>query len=111
MDKDAYFIADTQEVLRSFPAEVRRLFGYEIMRLQQGLRPLHYRPMTKAVGPGVAEIKVKYRGEYRAFYTVNLGNAVHIVSAFRKKTRQTPKAEIDLAKTRLAELKKALRRK
>ena len=111
MDKDAYFIADTQEVLRSFPAEVRRLFGYEIMRLQQGLRPLHYRPMSNAIGPGVAELKVKYRGEYRAFYTVNLGDAVYVISAFRKKTQKTPKAEIDLAKARLAELKKALRRK
>ena len=111
MEKGAYFVADTQEVLRSFPAEVRRLFGYEIMRLQQGLRPLNYRPMSKAIGPGVTELKAKYRGEYRAFYTVNLGDAVYVHSAFRKKTQKTPKAEIDLAKARLAELKKVLRRK
>ena len=110
MDKPAYFVANTQEVLRSFPAEVRRLFGYEIMRLQQGLKPIHYRPMTKSLGPGMAELKVKYRGEYRAFYTINLGDAVYIISAFRKKSQQTPKTEIDLAKARLAELKKALRR-
>jgi len=54
---------------------------------------------------------VKYRGEYRAFYTVNMGDAVYILSAFRKKTQRTPKAEIDLAKTRLADLKKTLWRK
>jgi phage-related protein len=59
----------------------------------------------------VAELKVKYRGEYRVFYTVNLGDAVYIISAFRKKTQKTPKAEIDLAKARLAELKKTLWRK
>ena len=111
MHKDAYFVADTREVLRSFPAEVRRLFGYEIMRLQQRLQPLHYRPMTSAIGQGVSELKVKYRGEYRAFYTVNMGDAVYILSAFRKKTQRTPKAEIDLAKTRLADLKKTLWRK
>ena len=111
MYKDACFVADAREVLRSFPAKVRRQFGHEIMRLQQGLRPLHYRPMTKAIGPGVAELKVKYRGEYRAFYTVSLGQAVYIISAFRKKTQKTPKAEIDLAKARLAELKKTLGRK
>ena len=87
------------------------MFGYEIMRLQQGLRPIHYRQMTKAIGPGVAELKVKYRGEYRAFYTVTMGNAVYIISAFRKKTQQTPKAEINLAKARLAQLKKTLRSK
>ena len=68
MEKTAYFVADAQNVLRSFPVEVRRLFGYEIMRLQQGLRPNHYRPMTKAIGPEVGELKVKHRGEYRAFY-------------------------------------------
>ena len=92
----------------------RKCVGYSGMKLcalQQGLRPIHYRPMTKAIGPGVAELKVKYRSEYRAFYTVNLGDAVYIISAFRKKTQKTPKAKIDLAKARLAELKKALRRK
>ena len=67
--------------------------------------------MSKAIGPGVAELKVKYRGEYRVFYTVNLGDAVYIISAFRKKTQKTPKAEIDIAKARLAELKNELRRK
>ena len=81
------------------------------MRLQQGLRLNHYRQMSKAIGPGVAELKVKHRGADRAFYTVNLGDAVCIISAFRKKTQQTPKAEIDLTKARFAELKKELRRK
>ena len=67
--------------------------------------------MTKAIGPGVAELRVKFRGEYRAFYTVNLGDTVYIISAFRKKTQKTPKAELNLARARLAELKKVLRRK
>ena len=66
--------------------------------------------MTKAIGPGVAELKVAYRGEYRVFYTVNQGEAVYVISAFRKKTQKTPKAEIYLAKARLAELKKTLGR-
>ena len=92
-------------------ALVPRSFGYEIMRLQQGLRPIHYRPMTKTIGAGVAEIKVKHRGEYRAFYTVNVGDAIYIINAFRKKTQKTPRAEIDLARARFAELKQALRRK
>ena len=82
MEKAAYFVADSQDVLRSFP-----------------------------IGPGVVELKVKYRGEYRVFYTVSLDDAVYVISAFRKKTQKTSKAEIDLAKARLAELKRALRRK
>ena len=60
MDKDAYFVADTQEVLRSFPAEVRRLFGYEIMRLRQGLRPIPYLAMTKAIGSGRTKGQVSW---------------------------------------------------
>ena len=110
MNKEVYFVADTQEVLRSFPAEVRRMFGYEIMRLQQGLKPIHYRPMTKAIGAGVGELKVKYRGEYRVFYSVSLGNAVYVINAFRKKTQKTPHKELDLARARLTELKSTLRR-
>ena len=58
-----------------------------------------------------AGLLIRCQGEYRAFYTVNSGEAVYIISAFRKKTQKTPKAEIALAKARLAELKKALRRK
>jgi phage-related protein len=42
---------------------------------------------------------------------VNLGDAVYVISAFRKKTQKTPKAEIDLAKARRAEPKKAFGRK
>ena len=58
-----------------------------------------------------AGLLTRCRGEFRAFYTVNSGEAVYIISAFRKKTEKTPKAEIALAKARLAELKKALGRK
>ena len=67
--------------------------------------------MSKAIGPGVAELKVKYRGEYRVFYTVNLGDAVYIISAFRKKTQKTSKPDIELAKTRLAELRRTISKK
>lgn len=111
MEKDTFFVANTRDVLRSFPAEVRRQIGYEIMRLQHGLKPKHYRPMAKTIGTGVAEIRVKFHGEYRLIYTAALGDAVYIISAFKKKTRKTPKTEINLAKARLAELKETLKKR
>ncbi|HET6628396.1 MAG TPA: type II toxin-antitoxin system RelE/ParE family toxin [Woeseiaceae bacterium] len=37
-------------------------------------------------------------------YLARLADAVYVLHAFQKKTQRTPKADIDLAKTRLAQL-------
>ena len=57
-----------------------------------------------AVGPGVIEIRVHTRVEHRVFYIAKFEQAVYVLHAFEKRTRQTPHAEIVLAKRRLADL-------
>ena len=59
------------------------------------------RPMP-SVGKGVHELRLKDRsGQYRVFYYTKLKNDILVISfGFKKKTKATPKKEIDLAKRR-----------
>ena len=50
------------------------------------------------------KIRVHTRVEYRVFYIAKFEEAVYVVHAFEKRTRQTPQPEIALAKNRLADL-------
>ena len=51
------------------------------------------------------EIRIKFRGQWRALYAYIAGDAIIILSAFIKKTQRTPPAEIEKAKKRLNEYK------
>ena len=63
-----------------------------------------------SVGPGVVEIRVHERGEYRVLYLAKFAEAVYVLHAFEKRTRQTRKADIELARTNLAEVLRHRRR-
>ena len=56
------------------------------------------------VGPGVIEIRVHTRLEHRPFYVAKFEEAVYVLHAFEKRTRQTPQPEIALAQECLAAL-------
>ena len=65
--------------------------------------PTDWRPMA-TVGLGAYEIRVHTRLEHRVFYVAKFEEAIYVLHAFEKRTRQTPQGEIALAKKRLAEL-------
>lgn len=58
----------------------------------------------RSVGHGVVEIRVHTGVEHRIFYVARFAEAVYVLHAFEKRTRQTPQREIELARRRLAEL-------
>ena len=89
--------------LRRFPEDARRDAGYQLGRVQQGQMPSDWKPMT-TVGPGVIEIRVHTGLEHRIFYVAKYEEAVYVLHAFEKRTRQTPQPEIALARKRLADL-------
>ena len=55
-----------------------------------------------AVGRGVREIQ--HEGQYRVLYVAKIGDAVHVLHAFQKKTRKTRKQDVIVAKRRLNEI-------
>lgn len=97
------WLGSSLEDLRAFPEDARRAAGYQLGRVQQGLLPTDWKPMT-TVGPGVVEIRVHTRGEHRIFYVAKFEEAVYVLHAFEKRARQTPQSEIALAQRRLADL-------
>ena len=58
----------------------------------------------KAVGSCVYEIRIHAGTEHRVFYVAKYDNAIYVLHAFEKRTRQTRQADIALARQRLAEL-------
>ena len=74
------------------------------IRIQQGLEPNDWKPMT-SVGPGVREIRIRDEaGAFRVLYVANIESAIYVLHAFQKKTQQTAKRDLDLAERRLKEI-------
>ncbi len=102
--KEIYWHGDTLHVIRRFPKSARLNIGSELYLLQIGERPLHSKPMA-TVGHGVWEIRIADgKGAFRVFYFVKRKDGIHVLHAFKKKTRTTPKADIDIGKARYREL-------
>ena len=63
-----------------------------------------------SVGVGVHEIRVHTDAEYRVLYLARFTEGIYVLHAFEKRTRKTPRAELDLARTRYQELVERRRR-
>lgn len=102
-DKPVAWLGASLDDLRAFPKDARREAGHQLGRVQQGLLPTDWKPLTR-IGAGVIEIRIHTRVEHRVFYIAKVEEAVYVIHAFEKRTRQTPQREITLAQRRLAEL-------
>ncbi|HJU16868.1 MAG TPA: type II toxin-antitoxin system RelE/ParE family toxin [Stellaceae bacterium] len=79
--------------------------GYPLDRVQRGIEPKSWKPMT-IIGPGVKEIRVSEEsGTFRVFYLATLTDRVLVLHAFQKRNQKTPQRDIDLATKRLREWK------
>ncbi|MBA3563761.1 MAG: type II toxin-antitoxin system RelE/ParE family toxin [Gammaproteobacteria bacterium] len=99
-----YFVGSALEDLRAFPRAPRREVGYQLERVQLGLEPSDWRPMT-TIGSGAREIRIQHRGEFRVIYVAKIDDAVHVLHAFQKKTQKTRKRDLEVARQRLKEMK------
>src|SRR5690242_6040668 len=97
--KPIVFAGDSLGRIRAFPADARRETGYQLERVQSGLDPADWKPMA-AVGIGVSEIRVRSEGAFRTLYVAKFPEAVYVLHAFRKKTQQTSRSDIELARLR-----------
>ncbi len=104
MLKPLYFVGSALEDLRALPRAPRREAGYQLDRVQYGLEPSDWKPLT-AVGRGVREIRIHHEGQYRVIYVTKINGAVYVLHAFRKKTQKTRKQDVNIARRRLKEMK------
>ncbi len=103
MLKPLYFVGPVLEDLRAFPQAPRREAGYQLNRVQFGLQPGDWKPMT-IVGRGVREIRIHHQGQYRVIYVAKIDDAIYVLHAFQKKTQKTRKQDIEIARRRLKEI-------
>jgi phage-related protein len=107
--KPLKFIDSSYEDLREMPVNARHALGVELMTVQYGGEPSDFKPMPN-VGAGAYEIRYRdANGAFRVIYVAKLAEAVYVLHAFQKKTRKTPKPDIDLAANRYRKLIGALK--
>jgi phage-related protein len=102
-EKPLAWVGSALADVRAFPADARREAGYQLGRVQKGEMPTDWKPMS-SIGPGVVEVRVHTALEHRVFYVAKFEEAVYVLHAFEKRERRTPRAAIDLARKRLADL-------
>ncbi len=100
--KPVVWLGSSREAVRAFPEAVRELVGHELFLVQGGLPPSDWRPMP-SVGAGVIELRIHAGQEFRVLYVTRFAEAVVVLHAFVKRTRQTRGLDIELAGRRFRE--------
>ena len=98
-DKPLILLGSSRRDLRAFPELPRRLAGFQLRRVQQGLDPDDWKPMP-AVGPGVREIRIRVEGAHRVFYVATLAEAIYVRHAFEKKSQKTTQHDLEIGRER-----------
>jgi phage-related protein len=108
-DKPPIWLGSSRRDLRAFPVLARRLAGFQLRRVQQGLEPDDWKPM-QTVGPDVREIRIHIAGAPRVFYVATQPEAIYVLHAFEKKTRKTSSHDLEIGRDRFRALGKLRQR-
>ena len=108
IDKPLLWVGSAQEDLRARSADVRRELGIDLRRVQQGDMPRDWKPMA-SVGVGVVEIRVRVAGAYRLLYVAKFTEGIYVLHVFQKKSQKTSGIDLDVARTRLATVRRSRR--
>ena len=99
-----YWEGSSRKDFKEFPIPVQKDFGVALFVVQLGGTPASAK-RWKGLGPGVYELVEDHRGDtFRACYAVCIGDAVHVLHAFQKKSRSgiaTPRPDVELIGKRL----------
>lgn len=102
-DKALFWLGSSRAALRAFPEDARRVAGFQLRRVQQGLAPNDWKPMP-SIARGVREIRVHTGLEHRVLYVATFAEGVYVLHAFEKRTRKTTQPDLQLARDRFRAL-------
>jgi phage-related protein len=89
--------------LKEFPSGVQKDLGVALFVVQISGAPSSAKPW-KGLGPGVFELVDDHCGDaYRAVYTVRIRDCVHVLHAFKKKSKSgiaTAREDVRLVESR-----------
>ena len=106
MLRPVVFQIRAKDEIRALPGDVSLTLGSALMALQRRFNPgmSVSRPM-QVVMPGVEELRLRGEsGHYREFCDCRARATFSCPGAFRKKTPETPRSGIELARRRLTEI-------
>ena len=73
----------------------------QLENVQRGEEPQDWKPMS-SIGPGVREIRIRETsGAFRVVYLATRPEAIYVLHCFQKKSQQTSRQDLALAKARL----------
>ena len=102
--KPIAFLGSSLESIRNFPEPVKREAGFELDKVQRGDEPKDWKAMS-GIGVGVREIRIRVGGEWRVIYLANRNEAIYVLHAFQKKSRQTSRPDVAAILSALKELR------
>lgn len=83
LNKPVVWVGSSRKDVRAFPDDARAQAGYEVYRVQTGLDPTDWKPMS-SVGDGVREIRVRRGREHRLIYVAKFAEALYVLHALEK---------------------------
>ncbi len=96
---------DSLDVLKAFPEDMKRDFGFQLRKLQLGLKADDVKPMT-SIGPGVYELRNSdSRAWYRVIYLSKINDRIFVLHSFEKESAKTSKQDLETARLRLKRVK------
>lgn len=103
--KIEYFHTRVKMEIESWPVDVLADYA-RIVELLIEHGPKLRLPYSRALGGGLFELRPRGKsGIGRAFYCFLVGQRVTVLHAFIKKSKQTPTAELKIARKRLKEVR------
>ena len=100
-----YYSQTVQEQILKLPDTLAARYVV-LTRRMQAIGPNLGEPHTKAMGDGLFELRLKgAEGIARVFYCTLIGKRIVMLHSFLKKSDRTPLRELDVARSRLKEIK------
>jgi phage-related protein len=85
MDKRLLWLGSSRRDIRAFPAAARRMAGFQLLRVQQGLEPNDWKPMA-SIGTGVQELRIHTDTEHRVCFVARFAEGIYVLHAFHKRS-------------------------
>jgi phage-related protein len=102
-----YYSESVQEQILDLPDTLAARYVV-LTRRMVAIGPNLGEPHTKAFGDGLFELRLKgAEGIARVFFCTQIGKRIVVLHSFIKKSDRTPQRELDVALTRLKEIKHA----
>jgi len=104
--KTSFYDQKVMEAILKWPIGIKAKFT-NIVELLEYHGPQEVgMPFVKAMGNGLFEIRARGKeGIGRVFFCMAIDKKIIILHSFIKKTQQTPKKELDIARRRMQEVK------